>query len=64
MHQIHHQTLSSLRSMLLKKESSAPELAQHFLARIKANAALGAFLATDEEITLAQARAAQTRIDA
>jgi aspartyl-tRNA(Asn)/glutamyl-tRNA(Gln) amidotransferase subunit A len=64
MNEIHFKPLSKLRSMLLKKELSAPELAQHFLARIKTNAPLGAFLATDEEITLAQARAAQTRIDA
>jgi aspartyl-tRNA(Asn)/glutamyl-tRNA(Gln) amidotransferase subunit A len=64
MNEIHFKPLSNLRGMLLKKELSAPELTQHFLARIKANAPLGAFLATDEEITLAQARAAQTRIDA
>jgi aspartyl-tRNA(Asn)/glutamyl-tRNA(Gln) amidotransferase subunit A len=63
MNDIHLQPLSKLRSMLSKKELSAPELALHFIARIKANAPLGAYLATDEEVTLAQARAAQTRID-
>jgi aspartyl-tRNA(Asn)/glutamyl-tRNA(Gln) amidotransferase subunit A len=64
MSEIHHQPLQNLRSMLLKKELSAPELTQYFLARMKANAHLGAFLATDEEASLAQARAAQSRIDA
>ncbi len=64
MNEIHHQPASNLRRMLLNKECSAPELAQHFLARMKANAHLGAFLATDETVTLAQAAAAQKRIDA
>jgi aspartyl-tRNA(Asn)/glutamyl-tRNA(Gln) amidotransferase subunit A len=64
MSEIAFQPLSNLRRMLLNKECSAPELAQHFLARIKASAHLGAFLATNEDATLAQARAAQTRIDA
>ncbi len=61
---IHHKSLSDLRGMLSNKECSAPELAQYFLARIKAQAGLGAFLATDESVTIAQARAAQARIDA
>jgi aspartyl-tRNA(Asn)/glutamyl-tRNA(Gln) amidotransferase subunit A len=64
MSQIHLHRLSELKSMLLKKEFSAPELAQYFLARMKSHAHLGAFLATDEDITMRQARAAQARIDA
>ena len=64
MNDIHLQPLKILRELLSKRELSAPELAQHFLARIKANAHLGAFLATDETVTLAQAAAAQKRIDA
>ncbi len=64
MSDIHHKSLSNLRGMLSKKECSAPELAQHFLARIKANTNLGAFLATDEAVTMRQATAAQSRIDA
>jgi aspartyl-tRNA(Asn)/glutamyl-tRNA(Gln) amidotransferase subunit A len=64
MNEIHSQPLSQLRKQLLKKELSAPELAQHFLSRIKAHAHLGAFLATDEAITLAQAATAQKRIEA
>ncbi len=64
MNDLHLQSLSGLRGMLSKKELSAPELAQHFLNRIKANTHLGAFLATDEAITLRQAAVAQKRIDA
>ncbi len=64
MSEIHFQPLTSLRSMLSKKELSSPELAQHFLSRIKANTTLGAFLAMNEEATLAQASAAQQRLDA
>ena len=64
MSEITFQPLQNLRSMLLKKECSAPELAQHFLSRMKAHAHLGAYLAIDEEATLAQALAAQTRLDA
>jgi aspartyl-tRNA(Asn)/glutamyl-tRNA(Gln) amidotransferase subunit A len=64
MSDIHHKSLFNLRGMLSKKECSAPELAQHFLARMKAQAGLGAFLATDEAVTIGQAQAAQARIDA
>ena len=64
MNDFHHKPLSSLRRMLSKKECSASELAQYFLARMKAQASLGAFLATDEAVTMRQARAAQARIDA
>ncbi len=64
MNEIHLQPLKSLRNLLSKKELSAPELAKHFLGRIKANTHLGAFLATDEALTLAQASAAQKRLDA
>ncbi len=64
MNEIHLQPLKMLREQLSKKELSAPELAQHFLSRIKAHSQLGAFLATDEAVTLGQAAAAQKRIDA
>jgi aspartyl-tRNA(Asn)/glutamyl-tRNA(Gln) amidotransferase subunit A len=64
MNDIHHKSISDLRGMLSKKECSAPELAQHFLARMKTQAGLGAFLATDESVTMQQATAAQARIDA
>ena len=64
MSDIHQKSISDLRGMLSKKECSAPELAQHFLARMKTQAGLGAFLATDESVTMQQATAAQARIDA
>jgi aspartyl-tRNA(Asn)/glutamyl-tRNA(Gln) amidotransferase subunit A len=64
MSEIAFQPLSNLRAMLSKRECSAPELSQYFLARIQAAQHLGAFLATDPDVTLAQARAAQARIDA
>jgi aspartyl-tRNA(Asn)/glutamyl-tRNA(Gln) amidotransferase subunit A len=64
MNEIHTQPISHLREMLSKKELSAPELAQHFLSRIKAHDHLGAYLSVDEDVTLAQARAAQARLDA
>jgi aspartyl-tRNA(Asn)/glutamyl-tRNA(Gln) amidotransferase subunit C len=38
------------------RQVSAVELAQHFLARIQQHADLGAFLAVDEDATLAQAQ--------
>jgi aspartyl-tRNA(Asn)/glutamyl-tRNA(Gln) amidotransferase subunit A len=56
--------LATLQGMLAQRVCSAPELAQHFLARVKASGHLGAFLATNEEATLQQAHAAQARIDA
>jgi aspartyl-tRNA(Asn)/glutamyl-tRNA(Gln) amidotransferase subunit A len=56
--------VAELVRKLKGKEVSAVEAAQHFLARGKAHAALGAYLATDDEVTLAQARAADQRIAA
>ena len=64
MSDFHVKSLRQLREALSKKECSAPELAQHFLARMKTHQGLGAFLATDEAVTLAQAQAAQERLDA
>jgi aspartyl-tRNA(Asn)/glutamyl-tRNA(Gln) amidotransferase subunit A len=64
MNEIHALHASTLRSMLSKKECSAPELAQYYLARIKSHEPLGAYLATDEATTMRQAQAAQKRIDA
>ena len=64
MNDIHLQTLSSMRGMLSRRELSAPELAQHFLTRMRASSHLGAFLAIDESATLQQAATAQSRIEA
>ncbi|KAF1021469.1 MAG: Glutamyl-tRNA(Gln) amidotransferase subunit A [Paracidovorax wautersii] len=59
-----HMTVADLAAALQRKQVSAVEAAEHFLARIDAHAALGAYLATDREATLAQARAADARIAA
>ena len=64
MSNLHDLTVAALAAKLRTKEVSAVETAQHFLARMKAHEGLGAFLATDEEVTLAQARAADARLAA
>jgi aspartyl-tRNA(Asn)/glutamyl-tRNA(Gln) amidotransferase subunit A len=72
---LHEQSLAELATTLRSKQASAVEVAEHFLTRIQANQAAslsadphgrnsGAFLDVQPEVTLAQARAAQTRIDA
>ncbi|HSV45476.1 MAG TPA: amidase family protein, partial [Ramlibacter sp.] len=61
---LHDLTVAELAAKLRAKEVSAVEAAQHFLDRAKAHQDLGAYLATDEEVTLAQARAADARIAA
>ena len=57
-------TVAELAGKLRGKEVSAVEVARHFLARGAAHEALGAYLATNEEVTLAQAAAADKRIAA
>ena len=64
MSDLHHKTAAELSQMLQARQTSAVELAQHFLARSQAHADLGAYLAIDEAATLAQARAADARIAA
>ncbi|MEO5669803.1 MAG: Asp-tRNA(Asn)/Glu-tRNA(Gln) amidotransferase subunit GatA [Ramlibacter sp.] len=59
---LHDLTVVQLAAKLRGKEVSAVETAGHFLARAKANESLGAYLAMDEGVTLAQARAADERI--
>ena len=61
---LHELGVAQLAGQLRAKEVSAVEVAQHFLARGRAHASLGAYLATDEAVTLAQARAADERIAA
>ena len=46
------------------KEVSAVEAAKHFITRGKTHESLGAYLATDEDATLAQARSADERLAA
>ena len=60
---LHLQSLTELRATLATKQASAPEVAQHFLQRAQADAH-HAFLAFNPDATLAQATAAQQRLDA
>ncbi|WHZ09758.1 MAG: aspartyl-tRNA(Asn)/Glutamyl-tRNA(Gln) amidotransferase subunit A [Burkholderiaceae bacterium] len=59
---LHELPLVELAARLRRRDLSAVEAARHFLARAAEHDALGAYLATNEEITLAQARAADARI--
>lgn len=56
--ELHHLTVTQLARQLRDRKVSAVETAQHFLARAKAHADLGAFLDINEEATLRQARQA------
>ena len=64
MSQLHDLTVAQLAEKLRSKQASAVEVAQHFLARGAQHDALGAYLAVDEDVTLAQARQADQRIAA
>ena len=55
---LHELGVAALARQLRERKVSALETAQHFLVRAKSHADLGAFLAIDEDVTLAQARAA------
>ena len=55
---LHQLGVAELAAQIRSRQVSAVETAQHFLARMQAHEGLGAFLATDPEVTLAQARAA------
>ena len=59
---LHTLGVSALSALLRERKLGAVEAAQHFLARAKAHQNLGAFVAIDEEATLAQARAADALI--
>src|SRR5664280_1876939 len=61
---LHDLTVAQLATQLRERKVSAVETARHFLARARANAALGAFLDINEEVTLAQARAADLALAA
>jgi len=60
---LHDKSVIELVGALTQKQVSAVELAQHFLARAKADTT-GSFLALNEDATLAQAKAADARIAA
>jgi aspartyl-tRNA(Asn)/glutamyl-tRNA(Gln) amidotransferase subunit A len=59
---LHTLGVAQLAKDLAAKKVSSVELAQHYLARMQQHASLGAFLAIDESVTLAQAHAADARI--
>ena len=59
---LHDLSVAELARQLKTKDVSAVEAARHFLARATAHDDLGAWLARDEEVTLAQARNADERI--
>jgi aspartyl-tRNA(Asn)/glutamyl-tRNA(Gln) amidotransferase subunit A len=60
--ELHQLSLAEMVASLRAREVSAVELAGQFLARMDQHAGLGAFLSTDSEVTLAQARAADDRL--
>ncbi|HEY8709468.1 MAG TPA: Asp-tRNA(Asn)/Glu-tRNA(Gln) amidotransferase subunit GatA, partial [Burkholderiaceae bacterium] len=64
MNELHDLTVAELAGKLRSKEVSAVEVARHFLTRGASHQELGAYLATNEEVTLAQAKAADARIAA
>ena len=64
MSQLHDLTVAELAGKLRSKEVSSVEAARHFLARGKSHESLGAYLSTNEDVTLAQAAAADRRIAA
>jgi aspartyl-tRNA(Asn)/glutamyl-tRNA(Gln) amidotransferase subunit A len=61
---LHDLSVTELTSQLRARKVSAVETAQHFLARVRANVSLGAFLDINEEVTLEQARVADVALAA
>ena len=61
---LHDLSVVALAAQLKARKVSAVEAAQHFLARSKAQSKLGAYLAMNEDVTLAQAKAADDRLAA
>ncbi len=64
MSELHQLDVSALSAKLAAREVSSVEVTQSLLDRARSHADLGAYLALDEEISLAQARAADARLDA
>jgi aspartyl-tRNA(Asn)/glutamyl-tRNA(Gln) amidotransferase subunit A len=62
--ELHQMTVAELARALRERKVSAVEAARHQLARIGKHQDLGAFVALDEDVALAQARAADERIAA
>ncbi|MCW8165278.1 Asp-tRNA(Asn)/Glu-tRNA(Gln) amidotransferase subunit GatA [Verminephrobacter aporrectodeae subsp. tuberculatae] len=61
---LHDLGVAELAAALRARQVCAVEVAQHFLARAKSQSDLGAYVALNEEATLAQAQAADARIAA
>ena len=61
---LHQLSIAELSAQLRDRKVSAVETAQHFLSRIHAQTALGAFVDVNDEATLAQARAADAALAA
>jgi len=61
---LHDLSVAQLAAALRDKTVSAEEAARHFLQRGRDAAALGAYLAVDEDVTLAQARESDARLAA
>ena len=64
MNDLHTLGVSDLAAAIADKKTSSLEATQHLLARAQQHASLGAYLAFNEEASLAQARAADARITA
>ncbi len=61
---LHDLGVAELAAKLAAGEVSSVEITQHFLKRIAQQTSLGAFLATDPDVSLAQAKAADARLAA
>ena len=59
---LHDLTVAQLATLLRQRKVSAVEAARHFLNRATAHKHLGAFLGVSEDVTLAQANAADARL--
>jgi aspartyl-tRNA(Asn)/glutamyl-tRNA(Gln) amidotransferase subunit A len=64
MSDLHQLGVADIADAIRHRKTSAVEAAQHLLARAQQHAGLGAYLAVNEEATLAQARAADARLAA
>ncbi|MBU7574598.1 MAG: aspartyl/glutamyl-tRNA amidotransferase subunit A, partial [Hydrogenophaga sp.] len=64
MNDLHTLGVSDLAAAIADKKTSSLEATQHLLARAQQHASLGAYLAFNEDASLAQARAADARIAA
>ena len=61
---LHDLGVAGLAAKIASREVSSVEVTQHFLKRMAQSEALGAFLATDTDVSLAQAKAADARVAA